>query len=112
MVTGGAGFLGSNIVNELLGLGEEVVIFDNGFRQDFTNIEKFLVSDSIPQIENCKLCNKLEVFSISGLMSNVIKRIQNEYSRLNMQHILLVYLVDIVDYFHIHLVNYRRNKLS
>ena len=39
-------------------------------------ITKFIVSDSIPQDENCKKCNKLEVFSIADLMANVIRKIQ------------------------------------
>ncbi len=42
LVTGGAGFIGSNIVEELVCLGEEVVVLDNlstGFRE---NIEPFL----------------------------------------------------------------------
>lgn len=41
------------------------------------NIEKIIVSDSIPQAENCRLCKKIEVFSIAKLMANVIERIQN-----------------------------------
>jgi len=42
LVTGGAGFIGSNIVEELVCLGEEVVVLDNlstGFRE---NIEPFI----------------------------------------------------------------------
>ena len=38
-------------------------------------ISKFYVSDSIPQEENIKLCPKLEIFTISDLMADVIKRI-------------------------------------
>ena len=38
-------------------------------------IEKIYVSDSIPQEENKKLCPKLEVFTLSLLLSDVIERI-------------------------------------
>lgn len=41
------------------------------------NIKKFIVSDSIPQGENCRLCKKIEIFSIAKLMADVIERIQN-----------------------------------
>lgn len=42
LVTGGAGFIGSNIVEELVAMGEEVVVLDNlstGYRD---NIEEFI----------------------------------------------------------------------
>ena len=38
-------------------------------------LKKVIVSNSIPQNINCKKCEKLEVFDISDLLSEVIKRV-------------------------------------
>lgn len=42
MVTGGAGFIGSHLVDRLMALGCEVVVVDNLFRGRLRNIEKHL----------------------------------------------------------------------
>ena len=42
LVTGGAGFIGSNIAEELVGLGEEVVVFDNLSTGHEGNIEHIM----------------------------------------------------------------------
>ena len=38
-------------------------------------IKKIYVSDSVPQEENIKLCPKLETFTLSTLLSDVIERV-------------------------------------
>jgi len=40
-----------------------------------TSITKIIVSNTLPQEENCKKCPKLEYYSVSELMSRVIRRI-------------------------------------
>lgn len=47
VVTGGAGFVGSNMVKELVSLGAEVIVIDDLFTGDFKNIEKIKIKDFI-----------------------------------------------------------------
>jgi len=47
IVTGGAGFIGSHIVEELQNLDHEVVIFDNLFSGKTENISQFLSKDAV-----------------------------------------------------------------
>lgn len=42
MVTGGAGFVGSHLVDKLMGLGHEVIVVDNFFTGQKKNIEHWL----------------------------------------------------------------------
>lgn len=39
LVTGGAGFIGSKLVDQLINEGNEIVVFDNEFRGSFKNLE-------------------------------------------------------------------------
>ncbi|MCX6688220.1 MAG: SDR family oxidoreductase [Methanoregula sp.] len=47
IVTGGAGFIGSHIIEELVNRGDEVVILDNLFSGTMTNIEPFLSQKNV-----------------------------------------------------------------
>ena len=47
VVTGGAGFIGSHIVEELIGLNHEVIIFDNLFSGKENNIKPFLSNPNV-----------------------------------------------------------------
>ena len=52
LVTGGAGFLGSSLVEHLLELGDEVVVLDNLWRGKIENLEHIL--DKITLLEGSK----------------------------------------------------------
>ena len=51
LVTGGAGFIGSNLTEALVNLGEDVVVLDNLSTGKLSNIEPFLRDDRITFIE-------------------------------------------------------------
>ena len=42
LVTGGAGFLGSHLIDKLMSLGEEVICIDNYFTGNKSNIMKWI----------------------------------------------------------------------
>jgi nucleoside-diphosphate-sugar epimerase len=51
LVTGGAGFIGSNIVRTLVGQGETVRVLDNLSTGNLKNIEPFLEKTLVGMIE-------------------------------------------------------------
>ena len=66
LVTGGAGFIGSNLCEKLLSLGNKVYCFDNLSTGKKINIEEFLKNDKfrfikgdIRSLEDCKKPQKI-----------------------------------------------------
>ena len=51
LVTGGAGFIGSNLCEELLKLGAEVVCFDNFSTGKMNNVKGFLKTQSLNSLK-------------------------------------------------------------
>lgn len=60
MVTGGAGFIGSNLVRELIPLAEKVVIVDNLSTGRFANIKELLEEEKV-QLNMCDIAHKEEL---------------------------------------------------
>ena len=83
LVTGGSGFIGSNLVKKLLEKKYEIVIFDNGFRKGFGKVEEFndkvtLVKGDVLNIHDWKkLPNDIDqVFHLAGL-ADIVPSIKN-----------------------------------
>ena len=51
LITGGAGFIGSNIVGELLNKGEDVKVLDNFSTGRRTNLNEFIGNHKLELIE-------------------------------------------------------------
>ena len=87
LVTGGSGFIGSNLVKKLLEKKYEIVIFDNGFRKGFGKVEEFndkvtLVKGDVLNIHDWKKLSEEDYRKLfknsaikrtkySGLMRNI-----------------------------------------
>lgn len=85
MVTGGAGFIGSHLVNRLIADGYEVVVFDNLFRGKLENIQEhidyghivFLEQDIRNYEQVKKACAGCEVVFHLAAQSNVMGSVED-----------------------------------
>ena len=68
LVTGGAGFIGSNVVDKLISMGQEVVIFDN-----FSTGRKSFVNPAAEVIEGSLTGNQTDF--------NILTPINRHYFR-------------------------------
>ena len=85
LVTGGAGFIGSNLVETLLNEGEEVVVLDNLSSGKRENIEPFMNNDrfsfikgSVTDPETCAAaCNGMDYVLHQAALASVPKSIDD-----------------------------------
>jgi len=59
LVTGGTGFIGSYLIERLVSNGNEIIVFDNGFRAGFDNVQKFkdkisIINGDVTNLEDWK----------------------------------------------------------
>jgi UDP-glucuronate decarboxylase len=66
LITGGAGFIGTNLCAELLRLGEKVICVDNFYTGSRENIAQFLANPNFTLIEH-DVCNPLDVKNIDEI---------------------------------------------
>lgn len=85
LITGGAGFIGSNIAEKLLSLGAKVRVMDNLITGRFSNIEPFLshpnfefFNGDITKIEDCKkACESIDLVTHQAALGSVPQSILN-----------------------------------
>ena len=74
VVTGGAGFIGSNLVNRLIDMGHQVTVLDNLRTGDASNIHnkaEFIEIDLNNQNEYFKIpCDIDKIFHLAAQVSN------------------------------------------
>jgi len=69
LVTGGSGFIGSNICKLLLELDQEVIVYDNNFRNDKNNLESILRDVTFIKGD---IRDKKKLFSAASKVDSVI----------------------------------------
>lgn len=85
LVTGGAGFIGSNLVDKLIELNHQVVIIDNLSTGEYSNVNNnaiFYKTDlcSIEQQELDHICRNVEGIFHMAALPNVQYSVENPYS--------------------------------
>ena len=85
LVTGGAGFIGSNIIEYLLNKNNKVTCLDNFITGKKENVENFLgnpnfkmIEGDITNLENCmEACNNIDVILHQAALGSVPRSIEN-----------------------------------
>src|SRR3989338_6625724 len=100
LVTGGAGFIGSHIVDKLVRLGSEVIVLDNLTTGKIENLEhnlgkiEFVKGDITDEACLVKVLKGVELISHQAALRSVPKSVQmpGEYHRVNVSGTLNLFL--------------------
>lgn len=88
LVTGGAGFIGSHIIDAYINLGYKVVVIDNlstGFRKNLNPKAKFYKADirDLPKIEKIFQKEKPQIVNHHAAIAEVVKSLRDPLPTLN-----------------------------
>ncbi len=85
LVTGGAGFIGSNLVEKILGLGHEVIVLDNFSTGNEENIKEFknynnfsLIEGDVRHLEDCqRACKNADYVLHQAALGSVPRSVED-----------------------------------